>query len=175
MSSQDQLITLTFTNSHVSNFLEELGVYQEGHLTQSDEKSHASSVHPLKKTTCPLYLSCPKVPKGKRVHPLQNSSSFARCDGSLFATLHGIIIQFNTYLSHPTNGSPCEMVHRHSVILGAAMILLLLQCVVIDDEQDFPISFGVARIPKRGITNNSDGSQDELVYNSTEIIDELDD
>ena len=27
-------------------------------------------------------------------------------------------------------------------------ILLLLQCVVIDDEQDFPISFGVARIPK---------------------------
>lgn len=27
-------------------------------------------------------------------------------------------------------------------------ILLLLQCVVIDDEQDFPISFGVAGIPK---------------------------
>ena len=28
---------------------------------------------------------------------------------------------------------------------------------------------------KRGITNNSDGSQDELVYNSTEITDELND
>ena len=38
-----------------------------------------------------------------------------------------------------------------------------------------PSEMIAASFLKRGITNNSDGSQDELVYNSTEIIDELDD
>ena len=38
-----------------------------------------------------------------------------------------------------------------------------------------PSEMIAASFLKCGITNNSDGSQDELVYNSTEIIDELDD
>ena len=38
-----------------------------------------------------------------------------------------------------------------------------------------PSEMIAASFLKRGITNNSDRSQDELVYNSTEIIDELDD
>ena len=36
MITKHFILQLTFTNSQVSNFLEELGVYQEGHLTQSD-------------------------------------------------------------------------------------------------------------------------------------------
>ena len=38
-----------------------------------------------------------------------------------------------------------------------------------------PSEMIAASFLKRGITNNSDGSQDELVYNSTEIINKLDD
>ena len=38
-----------------------------------------------------------------------------------------------------------------------------------------PSEMIAASFLKCGITNNSDGSQDELVYNSTEITDELND
>ena len=42
-------------------------------------------------------------------------------------------------------------------------------------ESHMPSKMIAASFLKGGITNNLDGSQDELVYNSTENTDELDD